>query len=235
MEAASVPSEGGEQTQDQGQSQGVPAEVTEQLNALNDRFGQIEPVLAQFAQAQQQPEEQQQEPGFEDYYGEDGYMDPAQLQQAIQSEAQRIAQEQTGPLAQQLQQIQQTMQDEAIDGLMDEFPELQDQQKAQQFAGQVQQAASSYANQLAGGDPQLGQQIYGRLIGSPDFVAQTYLAGKAMEQAQQGVPAGDQGVHLEGGSAQPGEPQVDQTQERFRQWASQGAGGGVWGKSLDQL
>jgi hypothetical protein len=63
-----------------------------------------------------------------------------------------------------------------------------------------------------------------------------YLAGKAMEQAQQGVPAGDQGVHLEGGSGNPGQPQVDATQERFKQWAPAGRRQRpVWGKNLDQL
>jgi hypothetical protein len=59
-----------------------------------------------------------------------------------------------------------------------------------------------------------------------------YLAGKAMEQAQQGVPAGDQGVHLEGGSGNPGQPQTDATQDRWNKWATQGQSDGPWGRDL---
>jgi hypothetical protein len=223
MEAASVPSDGGQPAEGTQQEAGVPAEITQQLDQLNQRFGEVQPVLDWVQQQQaaaDQPEEQP-EPGFEDYMPEDGYLDPSQLQQAIRAEAEKIASERFGPVQQEVQQIRQQLQDEQLDGLMDQYPELQDPQKAQQLAQQVHSFAQSRS------DPSLATD--------PEVVAMIYLAGKAMEQAQQGVPAGDQGVHLEGGSAQPGQPQVDATQERFKQWAQQGAGGGVWGKNLDQL
>lgn len=223
MEAAQVPSQDGPQdaaeTQEAPQAQ-VPPEVMQRLDELNGRFGQLEPVLQQFAQQQQPQEETQETPGWDDYVDPDtGYViDPNGLEQSIQQRIQQGIEQAQGPLAQQMQQMQQFLQDQELDGLMEDYPELQDQGKAQALA----QRANEYA--ASRGIPQLATD--------PEFVEMVYLAGKAMEQAQQGVPAGDQGVHLEGGSGNPGEPQVNATQEAFGQLAQQGAGGGVWGKRL---
>jgi hypothetical protein len=43
MEAASVPSDGGQPAEGTQQEAGVPAEITQQLDQLNQRFGEVQP------------------------------------------------------------------------------------------------------------------------------------------------------------------------------------------------
>jgi hypothetical protein len=219
MEAASVPSDGGQPAEGTQQEAGVPAEITQQLDQLNQRFGEVQPVLDWVQQQQaaaDQPEEQP-EPGFEDYMPEDGYLDPSQLQQAIRAEAEKIASERFGPVQQEVQQIRQQLQDEQLDGLMDQYPELQDPQKAQQLAQQVHSFAQSRSDPSLATDPE---------------VVVPRREGDGASSA--GGSCGRPGRPSRGRLRQSGPAAGDATQERFKQWAQQGAGG-PWGKNLDQL
>jgi hypothetical protein len=221
---ASVSTDGDTQAADAGteaqqeapQAQ-VPSEVMERLDELNGRFGQLEPLLQGLGQ-QEEPEQEQ--PGFDEHFDENGMvLDPDGLQSYIQQQIQQGVQSQMEQTTQGLQQVQQFLQDQELDGLADDYPELQQPEVATKLA----QEANAWAQSR--NMPQLATD--------PEFVEMVYLAGKAMEQAQQGVPAGDQGVHLEGGSGNPGQPTVDATQERFQKWAAQGSSGGFWDRPLD--
>lgn len=198
----------------------VPQELTERLDELSGRWDQLEPLL-QGLQPQQQ-EEQQQQPGIDEYLDENGLaIDPDGLQGFIASEAQRIATEQVGPLQQQMQSMQDAIVDQDIDALAEDYPELQDEGTAKNLAQRAQQFAAQ--NQM----PQLARNA--------EFLEMLYLAGRAMQQAQQEVPAGGQDVHLEGGSGTPGQPEVNATQERFDRLARQGSAGGPWGRPIGEL
>jgi hypothetical protein len=70
---------------------------------------------------------------------------------------------------------------------------------------------------------------------NPSFIRQQYLARSAGQQAQQQAVAGGQETVIEGGSGNPGQPEVNETQERYRNWAKQGAQGGVWGQDIGSL
>lgn len=229
--------EGQETTTEQAapETASVPPEVSERLNELSGRFDQFEPVLGQMGQYLQSQQEQPQEeqPGFDEFVDpETGYvLNPEGLQQYIAQESARIAQEQYGPLQQQVQHIERALQDESIDALQDEFPQLADQAfVSQQFGPELVAAANEIGSQLG-----LNEQQTEALRLSPSFIRQQYLARSAGQQAQQQAVAGGQETVIEGGSGNPGQPEVNETQERFRNWAQQGAQGGVWGQRLDQL
>lgn len=234
MEASEQATEGQQEVTEAPQDAGVPTEVSDRLNELSGRFDQFEPVLGQmgeYLQSQQQ-EPEQQEPGLDGVVDpETGYvLDPQGLQEYLQSEASRIAQEQFGPLAQQVRHIEQTLQDESIDALQDEFPQLADQKFVQQEFGPELVAAANELGQAMG----LNEQQTEALRLNPSFIRNQYLARSAGQQAQQQAVAGGQETVIEGGSGNPGQPEVNETQERFRGYAQTGAQG-LWGRPPDQL
>jgi hypothetical protein len=239
MEASEMATEGqqGEETQAAPEAPaGVPSEVTERLNELSGRFDSFEPVLGQIQQALTPQEQEAEQHGAQEYIDpETGYvLDPdgfdTSITERIQRQAQQIAQEQLGPIQQEVSRLREERTQESFADLMDEYPQLGDQEFQKTFIPHVEQAALAMAQALGHG-PEAAQ----KLAMNPDFVETQYLARQASQQAQQQAAAGGQEVPLEGGSGQPGQPQVNETQERFKQWAQEGAGGGVFGKSMQDL
>jgi hypothetical protein len=210
----------GTETQQEAPQAQVSPDIVERLNELTGFREDLQPVLQFVEQQQHQGQPDEEQPGFDEHFDENGMvLDPDGLQSYIQQQIQQGVQSQMEQTTQGLQQVQQFLQDQELDGLADDYPELQQPEVATKLA----QEANAWAQSR--NMPQLATD--------PEFVEMVYLAGKAMEQAQQGVPAGDQGVHLEGGSGNPGQPTVDATQERFQKWAAQGSSGGFWDRPLD--
>jgi hypothetical protein len=223
MEANSLPTEGTVDSQGQeqetAQAPAVPPEVAQRLDELSGRFDQFEPVLGTISEALNQPEQEQEgEQDYSEYFDDDGGMTPEQLEQFVQQRAEQIATQKYGPLEQRLNGMESFLQRESFEALKEQYPELQDPKVDAEVGQQVQAFASRYGVPV-----------------DVDLIETFYLAGKARQQAQQGVPAGGQEVALEGGSAAPGQPEVNPMKERFMQAAQQGASGGVFGKPLSDL
>jgi hypothetical protein len=100
----------------------------------------------------------------------------------------RIAEEQIGPYQQQVQHIEQALQDESIDALQDEFPQLADQQFVQPEFGPELNAAANELGRAMG----LNEQQIEALRLNPSFIRNQYLARSAGQQAQQQAVAGGQ-------------------------------------------
>jgi hypothetical protein len=216
MEAATAGQEG-TATQDTGTdvgqeatpAAGVPPEVAQRLDEISGRFDQFEPLLQQALTPQEQGEEEQGL-GYEDVfqqYGDDQQgIDPDALQQYIDQQAQEQARQLLQPFQERMDQMEQRSLQEDFGAAMEAYPQLADPEFQQQFIPQVEQAAA----QIAQG---LGPEAAQKLALNPHFVVQQYLAGVARQQAQPGVPGGDQQVPIEGGSGTPGQPEADPKQE----------------------
>lgn len=219
--------QGQEQTQEAPQQQ-VPTEVMERLDELSGKFDNLEPLLPVLQEALQQPQEEEGEPGYGQYFDDEtGEFDPQAFDQQVEQRAKQIAQDQMGPLQQQLQQVQDRMLEDEFAALADDYPQLTEQTFMQQFVPELKQNADQLARELG-----LPQEMADQLVRNPNFIEREYLARQAMAQAQQGAPAGDQGVHLEGGSGNPGQPQKDDTLDRWDRDIQQNLGSGPWGRNL---
>jgi hypothetical protein len=207
----------------------LPPEVMQRLDEIGGFREELQPLLQNFQQQQQQEPEGQQ--GYEDFVDpETGYvLDPQGLQQYVDQQAEAKAQELMGPLRSRLDQHDQHFTQEAFADLTHQYPQLQDETFQASFVPRVEQAAGQIAQSMG-----LGPEAAQRLALNPQFVAQQYLAGLAREQAQQGVPAGDQGVHIEGGTGAPGQPERDAKQD-WLDMAQRGNGGSPWGRDPGQL
>jgi hypothetical protein len=166
--------------------------------------------MAPLLEALQAPPEgeEEQDPGFEQYYDDEtGEFDPQAFDQTVEQRARQIAAEETGPLAQQLQQLQEYLQQEELEALGDDYPQLRDPEYMKEFGPALQQETQALGQEVAqslGMPPQAAQAIADALGRNANFIESQHLARLAGQQAQQGAPAGDQGVHLEGGSGNPG-------------------------------
>lgn len=170
--------------------------VVEQLGSMAQGQEEMRQALAglpELLQGQQGQEQGQEEalldPSMLDF--ENPQFDPNQAAQGLQGwveqqwqqREQQLMEQHVNPLRQQLGLIQQT--GEARD-LVAEFPELGEEETARSVVTMAQQLAEGL------GAPQLA--------GHPQMWRLAYLAGRAMEAAQQeGQEDGPQAAHLEGG------------------------------------
>lgn len=185
------------QTQEAGEQQ----QAGPDFNAMQEQLGQVGSNMEQMYQflqsepwAQQQQGEPEGEPepesldlGFLDT-GDPEYNQQlaAGLQSLIQTEAQKVAQQQMGPLQQELAQHQERWTAFEADKLGDEFPELRDEQAAERLVTASRHLAEEF------GQPELAN--------NPGFWRVTHLALSAMRAAQEEQQAGSEPVaHLEGG------------------------------------
>jgi hypothetical protein len=218
----------------EGQEQ-QPNAVEQRLDDLAGRFDSFEPVLNDLASALQAPQEDygQQEPGYQ--YGQPDYqqqqprfdpvtgqplqpqgpqfydpqtglVDPQALNQHIEQMVQQGIQQGIQPATQQLSQIQQGLEDQKLDGLAEQYPEMSDPEFLQDFAPRLQAAAQGYGNP--------------NLAFNADFAEMVYLAGKAGDttQSAEGVPGGNGQAHVEGASTaqqQTGPPDGDEFWQRI--------------------
>lgn len=226
--AEATPPEGGQETQQFAQ---LPPEITQRLDEVAGLRDELQPLL-QNMQQQQQPQEP--EGSYGDYLDEQGMLlDPEGFQQYTAQEIQRGIEQglqaQMGPLQQRLEAQEAWRTQEQFEDLKAQFPQIADPEYQQKLVPQVEAAAAQFAQAMG-----LGQEYAQMLAVNPHFVAREYLAGLAREQAQQPAAAGDQGVHLEGGTGNPGQPERDAKQE----WLGGnqlGAQSTPFGRSLDQF
>lgn len=201
-EEGAAPAEGGTEGEENG-SQGLDlSPVMERMDEVAGRLDQFGQRLDEATQPPPEDEfagQQPQEPDID--WDQLAGLDPQdpQVQAAIQrEEAQRAAQaavqEAVAPMLQ--QQQQERIEAEGED-LLEEYPELQQEQNAAALNQDAQVWASDIAKTL--GNPQLAS-----LAGVPAFLELVHLAAKTAERAGEETPAGqgNQGqVTLEGGSA----------------------------------
>lgn len=170
--------------------------VDQQLNSANDT---IRELASGFQQYQQQVMERLPEPAaapsFEDQFSEifgevgqnGGFIEPQQLQGLqglVQQQIEQGIEQRIAPVMEQMTEFQQQMSARDLQGLTQQFPELQDQQAADALAGHVVDAALSVVPR--GTSPQVAEA----LMQNKDFVALVHLAEKARGAAQQETPAG---------------------------------------------
>jgi hypothetical protein len=219
------------QTETQTPQVQVPPELMERFDEVAGFQQEMRPLLEQWQQQQQQQGQPEEEGGSYDEFvdPETGYiLDPEALQKWNQDQINAGIQEGVSPLQQQLEQINQRFVQEEFADLQDQYPQLADSEFQRTFIPRVEQEAGQLARDLG-----MGPDYAQKLALNPRFVRAQYLAGMASEQAQQGVPAGDRGVHLEGGTGNPGQPEADGKQE----WLAMSRGGrqGPFGVPIDQL
>lgn len=219
MEANSLPAEGAEPEAGTSQENAQPdiGAVMQRLDQLNGRFDNIEPLLQG---GEEEYEADEGEEGDEDFdfpgafnelAGEDGVVDPEDLQGLISQAAEQIAEKKLSERDARLSTVEQYLQAQELNALTEKYPELQDDEQATALSQKVRAFAE------ARGIPELA--------GDPEFVEFMYLAESARRSAAQQTPAGTQtGPFMEGGSgASPGEPQEDPAQAILK---AGGGGGG---------
>jgi hypothetical protein len=204
VEVASVP--GGEAAEPQGGAPEAPEATPQEaptgdprIDALLERQG--EQADAMRALMQRIPEPQPEpEPDFaqqfESLYDDNGYADPAQMEQFIQQRIQQGVEQAVGPLAQQFNEMRQGMNAEKLDALQSRYPALQNPETAAAVVDQVVTLAQAW------GTPELAN--------NHDFVEMVHLSMQGRSAAPE-TPAG-QGPesHLEtGGGGSPSEPEGD--------------------------
>lgn len=196
--------QGQEGQADTGQSTQVPAGLTqEQITQWQDGLQSMQAEqerMREFLQnnpALQPPAEETPAPQPADLSFLETETDPEKasqqldqvLRQTAQQEAQRLLQEQIGPMQSEIQELRSQA---GADALTAEFPELKDPAVAKQAL----EHAEAQAEVL--GKPELA--------GDLNFVRQVFLMGRAMQTRQeQAANGGDQAATLEGaGGASPG-------------------------------
>lgn len=199
------------------QNQGIdPAAFQQWQSQMESRMGESTDSLRQLMetvttrlpepQAEPEPDFSQQ---FEELFGDPTQQaDPAQVQEIVQQQIQAGIKEAVGPLAEQFQQMQERMTAEKLDGLMQKYPEYQDQKAREGLADNVWEAIDGLG---------LPDPIAEALARNPNFVEQVHHAAKARELSQQETPAG-QGpdTSLEtGGGASPGSAEEDPVEAMF--------------------
>lgn len=174
------------------------AAMGDQLAALTDSQAQMhqwlqsEPWKEALTQAAAGPSADEGAPDFSfldegDTFG-DQQFDPAKLAAGLAPIIQKAVGEATAPLQ---HEIHKGHHEQAVNQLLDSYPELRDDK----VAGHVVDTAKKLAEQM--GTPALGN--------NPKFWEQTYLAGRSLEQARQEGTAPPAVAHLEGaGGAGPG-------------------------------
>lgn len=212
MEAsqAAVGGDAGQQGQAQ---QGEQAQASPDLSTLAEQFGRMEAgqeEMRQFLMSQpwQQPQEQaepEQEqadeidlsfldpdvPGYDPQHVEQRFGDL--IGQVAERRAQQLLQQQVEPLRQDVQNMRR---EQELAQLVDEFPEIGEEQTARQVMDRVRALAE------ANGHPELAHE--------PWLIRMTYLAGRAIDVANQEGASEPSAAHLEGGGgAGPAAPQVD--------------------------
>jgi hypothetical protein len=206
----------------QEQQQGIPPEITARLDELSQFKEQVEPLL--------QPQEIDPmavgQEGFDPSQGyEEGYDPQYEPQGEVLDEYgnpveydpnQEMLQQAVGPLAEQLQQTQglvqqmrQERQEDELNSLTIDYPQLDEPEVQQAVAQEVNQQAMEFAQRLMSqGFPQeAAQQAYEAYRMDPGVVERTYLSKYGGNGAGQEAPAGDSQVQLESGSgAAPSQP-----------------------------
>jgi hypothetical protein len=206
--------EAAQQTQGQnggtGEGGGEAQQAAPDFGALSEQLQQLaggQEELRQFLatnpwQAQETQQQQEQTPASPEVDlswldpADPGY-DPEQMSQRLTETfgqyVQQATEQATAPVMEQMQDMQR---EQAAERLVNEFPDLQDADTA----NEVVRAAHEYASAM--GVPQLGND--------PKLWRLMYLSGRAIDAAQQ-EGSGDPGAaHLEGGGgANPGSAQVD--------------------------
>lgn len=106
----------------------------------------------------------------------------------FQQQMQAAAQQMVAPLAQQTQQLAQQVEanrrEQEAQGLLEDYPELKEQDAAQAVVAEAQQWAKDLGNP--------------NLAGEPGFVELVHLAAKTVERAKSENPAGGEGTGEEG-------------------------------------
>lgn len=207
--------EGAEGAQENGDIQSV----LDRMNEVGGQVEQMQPILQQLAQAQQGEGEEDQG-SFEDRLAEfaddQGEVTPENLEKFLGSEIQRGIQEgiqqHVAPLQQQLGEVSQFLRAEQLDGLMEQYPALQDEATQDKFVNEVK----GYAEHFNRPD----------LAGDADFAELVYLAGWAGERAAQEGPGAEQGVQIEGSSTAGGQADVDPGEAIMRA----GGSDSIWGR-----
>lgn len=180
--------------------------VDQQLAAANDTIRQMADGFQSFQETvTQRLPEPEAAPNFEEQFNElfeqsGGYVEPQQLQSLVQQQIQQGVQEAIAPLQQELGEFRSQMTAQELQGLQNQFPELQDQKTLEALADKVVDTAIQVAPR--GMPPQLIES----LTENKEFVALVHLAEKARGAAREETPAGQgQTVpHIEsGGGAAP--------------------------------
>jgi hypothetical protein len=193
---------GGEGDAQQQQAQPDFGALSQQLEQLAGGQEELRQFLASNPAFQQQEQQEEAEPASPEVDlswldPADPTYDPEQMSQRLTDSVgqyvQQAIQQGTAPVMEQMQDMQR---EQAAERLVNEFPDLRDQQVAEE----VVRASHEYAGAL--GMPQLGND--------PGFWRLVYLSGRAIDSAQK-EGSGDPGAaHLEGGGgANPGSAQVD--------------------------
>lgn len=189
--------EAGESASDaQEAPQGVDlGPVLEQLGGLQSG---LEQLRTDFQRPQEQEQQEPEEPvdDFSWMDAEQGVFDPeamkAGFQEAIQ---QAVTQAQQAPL----QEIARMRQEQAVNDLVAEYPEIGDEATGKQILSKAQQFAGVVASQ-SGLPPQQAQQLAQALSSSPAVWREIYRAAKADDAAAGETPADASAAHIQGGS-----------------------------------
>jgi hypothetical protein len=184
--------EGGEAQAQEQQGPDVSA-LAEQLSGLTQgmdglrEYLQSEPWRAPEPEGGEPEGEEPMDLGFLDTGDPQYNAELAQgLQALIDQRAQQVAQQQVGPLQQEVEQQREHWVEYKANQLTQEFPELGEEETATRVIQFSRQRAEA-----------LGQP---ELANSPDFWRESYLLGRAMQMMQEEAQAGQEPVaHLEGG------------------------------------
>jgi hypothetical protein len=209
--------QGGEAAAGQVQTDQL-APVLERLNELGGQLGEVRPLLEQL-RPQEQQQAQAEPEGFDGLVDAEGYLDVDALNKRMESMVEQRLNTALAGDREQLQHVQNWLLDQEFEQLEQEYPDLQDEQKANALMQSVKKFAADR------GIPGLAQD--------PEFVEQFYLAERARElgRAQQAAgSATGQEVSLEGGSGanqQPAQSSDDDIRAGIR---NSGPSGSVWGR-----
>ena len=221
MEAPDTPMDGETTGTEPEAGSGIDPQILQRLDELQQGVQSVQeygPVLQNLNQALAEPE-YEDEPEPDGYYDDEtGMVDVDGFREAIQKETLDRFQQELSPLQQEIQELRAERELENFSKLKEKYPELQQPDVEREMVEMATKFTQRYNVPL-----------------DTELVRTLYLARSAEKQAQQGVPAGGQEVALEGGSAQPGQPEVDPTQERFMNWAQQGSAGSPFGRPIQDL
>jgi hypothetical protein len=157
--------------------------------------------LEQLRQSQQQtvePEPEADEP--EDL----SWLDPAQGEFDAEAAQQRINDMVQKAVQPELERAAEERRVRAVNDLVEEFPELEQEETAKNLAHSTGQLAAAAVQDMGldalGLPPQVVQQIMGKMATSPSLFRAAFMAAKAQEAAAQEEPADGGRAHIEGGS-----------------------------------
>lgn len=209
---------GGEAAQENGQQAGPDfGALSSQLEQLVGGQEELRQYLSSEPWRQQaEPETAQQEPEKPEVDlswldPADPAYDPEQLTQRLTDTfAQYVEQAQQQAIAPVMQQMTEMRQEAELRDLLQEFPDLGDEQTSRQ----VVEAAHQYAQAL--GMPHAANEA--------GFLRLVYLSGRAIDAAQQEGAEAPGAAHLEGGGgANPGSSQVDPVDAILKPGGKRGA------------